>query len=279
MDHGASWTLTGKNTIGTLTDGGTLDVTGALSSTSGVAVTGTLINAGTIGNASGIAGAAVQMASGAARLVVDPGAKFVGAVTGTGGTNVLELAAGATAGSIGGIGTQFTGFGGLVVDAGASWKITGADTIGTLTDNGSLTVAGRLDVSVKLAPASGGTLALGATATLEVATVLGGGPAIQFLTNDRLVVDAARKFGVNVGSTSYLGALLETFGTNDAIDLSNVASTGLVLNYATASGLLTISKTGGGALASLLFENASLGAGSFHAVTDNHGGTLLTHHS
>ena len=113
-------------------------------------------------------------------------------------------------------------------DLGATWTVTGSDSIGTLTDDGALTVAGSLDVSASLDPASTGTIALGATATLEVASVLGKGPAIAFLTNDTLSVDTATDFGLHVGKTTYIGPLLEHFVAGDAIDLENVADSGLV---------------------------------------------------
>ena len=69
------------------------------------------------------------------RLVIDPGAVFSGMVTGgnTIGSAVvstLELASGASAGTLSGLGTQFIDFAQVTVDAGAQWHLDGADTAG-----------------------------------------------------------------------------------------------------------------------------------------------------
>ena len=106
--------------------------------------TGTVVNAGTI---AGSGGTAVRFGSGTERLVVDPGAVFVGNVIGGSGANTMELASAASAGTIGGIGSCFTGFGSILVDAGAAWTLTGANTVASgasLTDAGVLTVTGSL---------------------------------------------------------------------------------------------------------------------------------------
>jgi hypothetical protein len=88
-------------------------------------------------------------------------------------------------------------------------------------------------------------------------------------------VDAAKQFGLNVGMTNYTGPLLEHFIAGDSVDLKNVPSAGLVLNYATSTGDLQIS-SGGAVLATLQFQNSSLGTGTFHTAADGIG-TLLTH--
>jgi hypothetical protein len=51
----------------------------------------------------------------------------------------------------------------------------------------------------------------------------------------------------------------------------------LGLNYSAASGDLQIADSGGNALATLAFQNSTLGAGTFHVASDGAGGTLLTH--
>jgi hypothetical protein len=104
---------------------------------------GTLVNAGTISGS----GDAVSFSTGSANLlVVDPGAAFVGTVDGgnmIGATTVstLELASGASAGTLTGLGTQFIDFALVTVDAGAQWTLQPADTIEagvTLTNAGTL---------------------------------------------------------------------------------------------------------------------------------------------
>ncbi len=112
----------------------------------GVAFTGggTLINAGAILGADGAD--AVNFDTGAARLILDPGASFSGNVVADPAfTNVLELASGTTPGTLSGVGTQYTGFTQTTIDAGASWTITGTDTFGAgsdITNYGSLTLVG-----------------------------------------------------------------------------------------------------------------------------------------
>jgi hypothetical protein len=102
----------------------------------------TITNAGTIAvNTGGNHGTdAIKFGSGTNRLIVDPGAVFIGAVYGgSGGTSVLELASGSSAGTITGLGTSITNFNSLVFDTGADWKITGNDSANGL---GSLGITG-----------------------------------------------------------------------------------------------------------------------------------------
>src|SRR5215813_1900872 len=83
----------------------------------------TVVNHGTItGFGGGIPQYIPTVAGGAGndRVVVFPGAVFVGNVNGEGGTNTLELAAGGTS-VIQGLGSSFANFGTVSVDNGASW--------------------------------------------------------------------------------------------------------------------------------------------------------------
>jgi hypothetical protein len=108
---------------------------------------------GTVINAGRVSGAAFSVVLGSGhtnRLVVDPGAVFVGGVDGgntIGATSIstLELASGASAGTLSGFGSQFTDFAQTTIDAGAQWTLTGSTTLvsgATLTDSGSLTASG-----------------------------------------------------------------------------------------------------------------------------------------
>lgn len=131
--------------IGNGTDRGTNEVTnfGTITGTSGIFfnpnVAGTVINAGVITNASGTAGTAITFGNLDDRLVVDPGASFTGHVFGGGGSNTLELAAGA-AGSVTGIGTKFQSFATLALDSGASWTLPASNSATTTLDTGTLNV-------------------------------------------------------------------------------------------------------------------------------------------
>ena len=106
----------------------------------------TITNAGTI--ASNYAGGrdALVFGGGTNRLIIDPGAVFVGTVSGSGpvtlapsgnthvigtangiGTTTLELASGSSAGTLAGLGTSIVNFTSLVFDTGAHWTVAGND--------------------------------------------------------------------------------------------------------------------------------------------------------
>jgi T5SS/PEP-CTERM-associated repeat protein len=132
-----------------LTNGGAVNnLVGAriLGDTDGVFIGngGTVTNAGTIGATNGLA--VDFTGTGLNRLVVDPGAKFLGNVAaGPASESVLELASASAAGTLSGLGASFAGFGTITLDAGADWTLAGASTLGagqSLADYGSLTAAG-----------------------------------------------------------------------------------------------------------------------------------------
>ena len=179
------------------------------------------------------------------------------------------------AGTIGGISNsgQFWGFQSLNVDAGGNWTLTGSNAIANVTDNGALTVNGSLDVTSALNAASTGAFDLGAGGVLEVASATGAQTAMDFLGASQLVVDNAALFGTGIGGTSYLGSQLEDFGAGNSIDLHNFSASGATLAYNSSSGLLQLSS--GGALATLDFQQSTLGGGSFHLAADASGSGLL----
>ena len=150
------------------------------------ATSGTVTNAGVI---DGNGGTAIRFGGGAERLIVDPGAQFVGNVIGGSGANTLELAAGEAAGSLGGLGSSFTGFGTVAVDPGATWTLIGANSLGTaetvsIASTGTLGVSGALLTAGSLTLAGAGTLAIAAIGGAEVGRKGGA-------TLGRLTVDAA----------------------------------------------------------------------------------------
>lgn len=101
---------------------------------------GTLVDSGLI--AGGYVGAsqqadAVYFGTGAARLVLDPGAAFGGSVVAVGRyANVVELASAATTGTLSGVGGSVNGFGTIAFDPGASWVVNGAFYDGGVTISG-----------------------------------------------------------------------------------------------------------------------------------------------
>ena len=137
---------------------------------------GTVITSGTI---IGTNGTAVSLPSGFADLLVDnPGAVFTGVADGgnvTGGStavSMLELGAASLQGTLSGLGTNFVDFGRVLIDVGASWQLTGTNTIAagvSLVDQGTLLLnAATL--------ADDGAETIGAAASLAAsATVTGGG--------------------------------------------------------------------------------------------------------
>ncbi|SHM81545.1 beta strand repeat-containing protein [Bradyrhizobium lablabi] len=244
-------------------------------STFGVFLTG---GSGTVTNAGTISGAtyAIDFAGSATnRLIVDPGAVFVGGVTGGSGTSTLELASGT--GSIGGVGTgSFNHFQVLAVDAGATWTLNGANIAPTVLDNGTISIAGSLDVSTGIDASSTGLFKLGSGATLEVAAATGAISQINFLDGtSELIIDNAVSFGTNVGSASYAGPELQHFAPGDKIDLKNFSSAGVTLNFNTSTGVLQVSNSAN-QVASLDFQTASLGGPAFAVSSDGATGIFIT---
>ena len=136
---------------------------------------------------------------------------------------------------------------------------------------------GTLAIATAIDPASSGVFQLDASSLLEIAADQGAADRMSFLgTGGELIIDAAAKFGLNVGSSAYTGPLVQNFGTGDAILLKNVAPAGLTPVYDTATGILQLSN-GSANVASLAFDKATLGTGSFHIGDDGHGHALLTH--
>jgi len=80
-------------------------------------------NSGTIASLLGIFGTAVAFSNGNDLLVDDPGAVFIGTVSGGAGNNTLDFGAGT--GTIIGIGAQFIQFGSIAFDPGATWLAEG----------------------------------------------------------------------------------------------------------------------------------------------------------
>ena len=70
--------------------------------------------------------------------------------------------------------------------------------------------------------------------------------------------------------------MVENFASGDMILLKNLVPAGLTPAYDASTGILQIGK-GAINVASLAFENATLGTGSFHLGGDGHGHALLTH--
>ena len=241
----------------TVGNDGTIAGTG----TAGIGVSflrgGTLINLGTISGA----GAAAQFAGTyASRLILYPGAAFENgsggpgrvsaSTTGGGSSNALELANGrGETGTITGLGSLFTGFYAVTVGAGASWVISGQNTIGTgvptlaLTVYGALTnqsnfVASGFDGAIDL---DGGSLLNAALATLGGI----GGFAVIGQSSAATVVNLGTMYR-NIGdgyavSLTAGGAMTNGSATNSTAAITGgagayLALAGTVTNYGTIAG-------------------------------------------
>jgi hypothetical protein len=179
---------------------------------------------------------------------------------------VLELAAGTA--TVGAIGSKFTNFGTVVIDAGGNWTAAGTNIAGTVTNNGTLDIgaSATFHVTAAVNPLSTGVFELSSASVLEVLADTGANNQMKFLGAGEVI---------NVGHTTYTGPLIENFGTADKIDLADVASSGAVLNYSTTTGLLQVT-VGGAGVATLAFDKASLGGSTFHAGADATNHLLLT---
>jgi hypothetical protein len=233
---------------------------------------GTVENSGTI---SGPSYAIDFSNSFADRLIIHPGAVFVGNVKGGSGSNTLELATGA--GSINGIGTpKYSNFQNGVIDANADWILTGSNVLPNLLDNGIVSIGSSLVVSTAVDPSSFGSFILEHNAVLEIAAAQEGSTAIDFQGGSELVVDNTNSFGLNVGSQTYSGPQLQNFTFDDVVDLKNFGSSGAAFSYDSATGVLQLSN-GLNQTASLSMQDSTLGSGAFHLAGDGATGTLVTH--
>ncbi len=208
----------------------------------GTAGLGVMISgSGTVDNFGTISGGvySVALAGGGGLLMVETGSVLYGAVQGGGGT--LELASGSgTITNLGATGTisgseavTFSGFGSYRTDAGTTWTLNGAETVGshaTLSDNGRVSSAGALTLSGTISGSgsltvTGGTATIAAGAAVTVATLeLQAGTTTL---NESLTYSGA--FTEDANSTL-------TLGSNDQLVISNaVRLSGLINGDGTMS--------------------------------------------
>jgi hypothetical protein len=189
---------------------------------------GKLLTSGTIAGGAGLHNPrAVYFGAAAGTLALDPGAVIDGSVTAR-AADTLELSssAGNSVGKLsGGLGIQFTGFGHVAVDKGATWSLAGSNY---LYHNSSVAVAGTLLVGGTLADA--GQIGVAAGATLGV---IGPG-SVQVeslsLAGGALTGDAKGSIavGATAGAAGAIGievhASLTGFGTIGGAEIDNRGS-------------------------------------------------------
>ena len=246
---------------GTGADGAGIVMTsgGYVTNVSGGTITGTNIGihlsgaASTIRDSGFISGGTYAVAFGTGqsdRLVIYPGATFVGTVDGgnvpgPGAVSTLELAkatSGATSGVLQGLGSKYIDFEQIVVDSGAHWSLAGGNTI-----DAGVTLSGP------------GAITLAAGATLDVAGTVASGETIVFGgANAALVLEG----------TATMGGAVAGFGNGDTIDLRGVTYT----SVSWADG--TLDYTGSAGSAS--FPLALAAPGTVQATNDGADGSDVT---
>jgi autotransporter passenger strand-loop-strand repeat protein len=208
--------------------------------------------------------------NGTNRLIVDAGAVFHGAVVANSyGTNTIELSVVGGEGEFAGMGGAYRGFQYLVVDAGATWTISGAfgdnDTIAGTTSGGTVESGDLADVL------SGGVAA---------AAVVSSGGSVKVLTGGTTSYTHVESSGILLSISGQLsdtmvfaGGMAEEFGGSSNYTTLSGAQF-LVFNGAVASRVYVGS--GGFALAGEFagvvggtIVNAEVSSGGLVAVGNN----------
>ena len=214
--------------------GGTIENAGQITgSGSGFAAIymngGTLTDLGLISGTNGAA--AMAFGATAATVILDPGAAFVGSVTGNGKNDTLNLG-GSGPGTLGGIGSEITGFKTNAVLAGSDWFLTGTNTLA-----GNWNIAGTL---VSGQPSSGVYDGLIVTGSVTVSGHVGGQNAYRGTTGG-----GATGIDLQSGKITNSGTITGGYGalggySADGVDISGgtLTNSGMVKggSYSFAAG-------------------------------------------
>jgi collagen type I/II/III/V/XI/XXIV/XXVII alpha len=226
---------------GTITGSGTaglgVELTGGTMTTSGIII--------------GASGTAVSLDGTTNLLIVDPGAVFLngkagaGIVRGAKGTSTLELASAASAGTIGGFGTQFVSFASVAIDTGAAWTLTGINTL-----------------------ASTSTISNAGTLTLSNATLADAGAVVN---NGTILIDPSTLTIQNLSGT---GAV--TIGPAGTLGLTGTVSAGETITFADTTGILKVTPGNFAATIDDFFKGDTI---SLTGVTDATGVTVVNNNT
>jgi hypothetical protein len=230
---------------------------------------GFVTNAGTI---SGGGVDSVILASGFAnRVVVDPGAKFIGVVdggnkTGSGADSTLEFAAGAGGSKLSGLGTAFINFATLSIDSGALISLQGSNTIAAISNAGTLDASSGTETltSALITAPSGSRGALEIDAFGDLVVHAGSVDATQSV----MFTDGTGT--LTIGTLSGFAATIGSAATGDEIIVQgkSIAST----SFNAASHVLMLLNASKGVIGTLQLAPSVLGSG-FKA--DGTGGITL----
>ena len=300
--EGGSSTLT-LNGSGTFVSTGTLEATGgatlaldlgaitvsglvSVAASSALDLTGELTVNGTLANFGAVSGGPateVAFGSGNDRLILGPAATFGGTVAGGGINSTIELAAGTGAGTLTGLGTNFTNFGTVIVDPGATWTVDAAVSLlatTTFIGNGALSTLALTGAGTfSLANVSNfGTIDLAAgnnTVTVTDKTLSGGAVTINDGASGNDNVSAASDTSASKGKslTYNTGSGTDTFTggfENDTVSVSAAAVAGDTLTGGSGTNTLVLTSAGNLNLAGVSkFSTIDLAAGnSTVTVTD-----------
>ncbi len=261
-------TILGTGTAGhgvTLAFAGTVDnrAGGRIEGQTGVTMTGkygTVTNAGTIVGQGGIA---VSLAAGSSNLVqVDSGAVFTGIVDGgnTAGyptISTLELRSSASTGTISGVGTDFINFSDVRIASGASWVMTGSNTIvagQSLVNAGSLTLdSATLGTTMLLGT---GALTIGDASVLTVNGTVAAGATIGM---------DGKAAAFHLSAPIGMAGTVTSFGLGDTITLAGIDP----LSVTYSGGFLQFG--GGSSFALTVLDSLVV-----EAVSDGAGGALVS---
>jgi hypothetical protein len=197
------------------------------------------------------------------RLVIAPGASFIGTVKGGGG--VLELAAAKSVGAID-LGNSLTGFSNIVIDPDASWTFDEPATLAAtlpLDNRGTLIAPTGPRLTIASTITGNGTIAFGA-AGLAVDGGVAAGQHIAF---------GGTAETLDIGSAASFAGTIENFAAGDTIDLTGIAKN-LVDNIAFSHGVLTINEAF--AAYNITFANPASFAGDKFKIFKDRNGTGIT---